>query len=307
MSTVTARFHGEAAAIRPGSLPAWLLACRPKTLTAAAAPVLVGTAVAVREGGMKPGPAMAALLGALFLQVGANLVNDLSDGLRGTDGDDRLGPPRALQSGWLTAGALKTGIFTAFALATLCGMYLLQAGGWPVVWIGVASIVAGIAYTAGPYPLGYHGLGDLFVFAFFGPVAVMGTTFVQTGNWSMLGLICSVPIGLVSAAILMVNNLRDAEGDHRSGKNTVVVSRGGRFARRMYAMELLIPLAAGTALVFTEKSLWLLLVWAAALPACRLVYDVWTSENPRLLNPVLERTAKYLFLYAALLSAGLVL
>ena len=186
----------------PGSLGAWLLATRPATLGIAVAPVLVGSACAHLRGSFRAGPALAALVGAVLILIGTNLANDVFDFEKGADTKERLGPTRVTQAGLLRPQAVRAGMWTAFALAALCGVYLTWVAGPVVLVIGVASILAGLAYTGGPYPLGYHGLGDVFVFAFLGLVAVGGTEFVQTGALSPLALLCAVPVGALATAVL---------------------------------------------------------------------------------------------------------
>src|SRR5262249_10233126 len=192
------------------------------------APVLVGAACARAAGGLRLGPAAAALAGALLIQIGCNLANDLYDFLRGADGPDRLGPPRALASGLLTAGQLRAGTVASFLLATACGVSLnAVAGAWVVV-LGLVSIAAAVAYTGGPYPLGYHGLGDLMVLVFFGFVAVCGTAFVELGRVPALAWWAALPVGALATAVLVVNNLRDRTTDARAGKLTLAVRRRRR-------------------------------------------------------------------------------
>ncbi len=221
--------------VPPSATPnAWLLASRPKTLAAAVVPVLVGTAVAYAQGEFSALPALAALVGAGLIQIGTNFANDYFDFQSGADNDDRLGPTRAVQAGLLTPSAVKRATGLTFGLAALVGVYLIAVGGWPILVIGLASIASGIAYTGGPYPLGYHGLGDLFVFIFFGVVAVTATHYVQALEWSVEALIVSVPIGLLSTAILVVNNYRDIDTDRAAGKRTLAVRLGRRLTRWQY-------------------------------------------------------------------------
>ena len=190
--------------VEPGSIAAWRMAIRPQTLPVSIGPVLVGTAVAHVEGALQVGPAIAAGLGALFLQVGSNFANDVFDFEKGADTEDRIGPPRAAVLGLLSPAQLKAGMGVVFALATLAGLYLSSVAGPAILAVGFVSILAAIAYTGGPYPLGYHGLGDVAVFLFFGLVAVVGTTFVQTGSLPSLAWICAVPVGTLATAILVV-------------------------------------------------------------------------------------------------------
>ncbi len=217
-------------------LQIWILAARPKTLPAAAAPVIVGVGTALAEGVFRAGPATAALLGALLIQIGTNFANDYFDFQKGADNEARLGPTRVTQAGLLAAREVAAGMWIAFGLASLAGLYLIIQAGWPVLLIGLASILAGIAYTGGPFPFGYHGLGDFFVFVFFGPVAVVGTYFVQSGAASPAAVWSSLPIGSLATAILVVNNLRDIETDAIAGKHTLAVRLGRSGTRLEYLL-----------------------------------------------------------------------
>src|SRR5262249_51411853 len=201
----------------PDPLRTWIAAARLRTLPAAVVPVVVGTACAAASGGMALGPALAALGGALAIQIGTNFANDVFDAERGADGPDRIGPVRAVAAGLITPAAMKRAMIAAFGIATALGVYLIAVAGWPVVAIGVASILSGIAYTGGPWPLGYHGLGDAFVLVFFGFVAVCGTAFVQLDHVPWLAIVAAVPVGALATAILVVNNLRDRATDERAG------------------------------------------------------------------------------------------
>ena len=209
----------SAVGIRPGSLRAWVLAARPATLAVAVVPVLVGTAIAHAMHHARIGPALAALLGAMWIQIGTNFANDVFDYEKGADTEERLGPVRATQAGLLDARAMRIGMIASFALATFAGTYLLAVAGWPVFVIGIVSIASGIAYTGGPYPLGYNGLGDLFVFVFFGFVAVCGTVFVQTASVPWMAIAASIPVGALATAILVVNNVRDGATDVKAGNS----------------------------------------------------------------------------------------
>ena len=195
----------------------WIGAARLRTLPAAIVPVVVGTAVAHASGGLSWGPAIAALLGSLAIQIGTNFANDVFDAEKGADGPDRLGPTRAVAAGLISASAMRRAMIAAFGVAALFGLYLVSVAGWPVVAIGIASILSGIAYTGGPWPLGYHGLGDVFVMLFFGFVAVCGTAFVQLAHVPCLAVWASIPVGSLATAILVVNNLRDRHQDVRVG------------------------------------------------------------------------------------------
>lgn len=287
----------------PGSLRAWILAARPATLTAAFVPVAVGTAVASITGGMQILPALAALLGAFAIQIGTNFANDVFDAEKGADTEERLGPTRAVAAGLLSNAAVRAGMIASFAFATLCGLYLVAVAGWPIVAIGVASILSGIAYTGGPYPLGYHGLGDVFVMIFFGFVAVTGTCFVQTGTVETLALAASIPVGTLATAILVVNNLRDRETDVKAGKRTLAVRFGRRGAEIEYFLCLALAYLVPLALAPTLGSVVLLPLLTAPL-GLRLFARL-RREDGAALNPVLVDTAKLLLLHGVLFAAGL--
>jgi len=288
-------------------LQVWTLAARPKTLPAAAAPVIAGSAVAFYEGVFRPGPALAALLGALLIQIGANFANDVFDYQKGADTRERLGPVRVTQAGLLPPERVMLGMWAVFGLATLIGVYLVIVAGWPVVLIGLFSILAGIAYTGGPYPLGYHGLGDVFVFVFFGLVAVAGTYFVQAGAVSPLAVWASIPIGLLATAILVVNNLRDIETDARAGKRTLAVRLGKRGAQWEYAL-----LVAGAFLsplvmwVLGLAPVWVLLAWLSGLRLPGLLRLIFIQSG-RPLNAALAGTGRLELEFAVLFSIGLIL
>lgn len=287
----------------PGSARAWILAARPATLTAAFVPVAVGTASAAVAGGLRWLPALAALLGAFAIQIGTNFANDVFDAEKGADTEERLGPTRAVASGLLSNAAVRAGMIAAFGIATLAGVYLTLVAGWPVVAIGVASIASGIAYTGGPYPLGYHGLGDVFVMVFFGFVAVTGTCFVQTGTVESVALAASVPVGALATAILVVNNLRDRETDRLAGKRTLAVRFGRRGAEREYALCLLLAYGVPAALAAFFGP-WLFLPLLTAPLGFRLFVRL-RREDGAALNPVLVDTAKLLLVHGVLFAAGL--
>ncbi|HZP42982.1 MAG TPA: 1,4-dihydroxy-2-naphthoate polyprenyltransferase [Candidatus Binatia bacterium] len=284
---------------------AWIAAIRPRTLPAAVAPVLVGTAVAAREGGARPALACAALGAALCLQIGTNLVNDWGDFQRGADGPGRLGPARATQAGWLAPAHVLAGGLAAFALAAALGAGLVAAGGWPVVWIGLASIAAGIAYTAGPFPLAYHGLGEACVFVFFGPVAVCGTALVQAGHVSAAAALASVPVGCLAAAILLVNDVRDVDGDRRAAKRTLVVRIGRRAGRRAYAAAVALAFAFAALLAAALGAPAALLAFLAAPLARAPLRAVLGATDGQTLNAALAATARLHLVFGALLAAGL--
>jgi 1,4-dihydroxy-2-naphthoate octaprenyltransferase len=286
-----------------------MLASRPKTLPAAAVPVLVGTAVPVALGvAIDPLVFIATLTVALLIQVGTNFANDYSDFLSGADHEGRLGPLRVTQSGLLSQREIKRGIAIMFGLSLLIGVYLVSVGGWPIVVIGLASIISGLAYTGGPWPFGYHGLGDPFVFIFFGLVAVTGTAYLQTGTWSALAIAASVPVGLLTTNILVINNLRDLPTDRVAGKWTLAVRIGDRATRLEYSLFTLIAYLTPAAIaVGRPRAVWYLLPCLSAPMAAGLSRRVLSGAAGRELNTVLERTGQLLLVYGLLFAAGLVM
>ncbi len=293
--------------VRPGSFKAWILASRPATLTAALVPVLVGTAVAQVSGGLRMGPAFAALFGAFMIQIATNFANDVFDHEKGADTHERLGPTRAVQAGLLSPSQVRKGLLVTIALAVLSGIYLTSVAGWPIVLFGTLSILSGVAYTGGPYPLGYHGLGDIFVLIFFGFVAVTGTVFVQTGTVPVLALIASVPVGAIATAVLVVNNVRDRNTDVKAGKRTLAVRFGRRFGVIEYALLLLVAYLTPLLLfVAYPCGPWVFLPLLTLPIGIRLTRTLATTEGPPL-NVCLANTAKLLLLYGLLFSAGLLL
>lgn len=278
---------------------------RLRTLPAAIAPVLVGGGLAWSAAGFATGPFLAALAGALLIQIGTNYANDYSDFVRGADTPERLGAPRVTQSGLLTPEAVRRGAGIAFGLALLVGVYLVARGGWPIVWIGIASLTAAVCYTGGPWPFGYHGLGDIFVLAFFGPIAVAGTVYVQTLAWSGPAVLAGLGVGSLITAILVVNNLRDRATDAAVGKRTLAVILGERGSRLEYtalwvAGFAIVPLGAWRG----EWPAGALLALLAAIPGHRPLRDVWASRDPRALNPALPATAAMAGLYGLLFAVG---
>jgi 1,4-dihydroxy-2-naphthoate polyprenyltransferase len=288
-------------------LQVWLLAARPKTLPAAAATAITGSAAAFYAGHFQPGPALACLLGALLLQVGANLANDVFDYYRGADAQERLGPLRVTTAGLLRPGQVLTGMWVVFGLAALLGAYLALAVSWLVLLIGLSCILAAVAYTGGPFPFGYYGLGDLVVFIFFGPVAVCGTYFVQARQLSWLAFICSLPMGFLITAILVVNNLRDIATDRAAGKQTLAVRLGSGGARWEYALCLAAAYLAPLIFILLDRlPLWSGLYWLSLPWALRMLRDVWRDEG-RPLNKALAGTGRLTLIFGVLFSLGLVL
>jgi 1,4-dihydroxy-2-naphthoate octaprenyltransferase len=292
----------------PSSVRAWWSAARPRTLSVSVAPVLVGTAVAHAHGAARALPAFAALLGAVLIQIGTNLVNDLFDAQKGADAEDRIGPPRAVQMGWLSPAQVKTGAAFVFGAAAGVGLYLISVAGWPVALIGALSIAAAIAYTGGPWPLAYCGLGDVAVFLFFGFVAVCGTCYVQMLSLPGDAFAASTAIGALATAVLVVNNLRDVDTDRRAGKRTLAVRWGRGGARAEYAALLLGAYGVPLALWIGASAGAAVLLPLATLPrAARLLHIAWTREDGASLNAALESTARLSLLFALLFAAGLLL
>jgi len=282
----------------------WVAAARPATLAAGAVPVLVGAALAIADGAFAAGPALAALAAALLVQIATNLANDYFDFQKGADNEDRLGPARAVQRGWLTPRQVLTATGLVCALAAGAGAYLTWVAGWPALAIAAVSLVCAIAYTGGPYPLAYHGLGDLFVLIFFGFVAVAGTYFVQALALSPAVWFAAAPVGLLATAILVVNNLRDRHTDAAADKRTLAVRFGARAARVEYtalvALAFLSP-AAAVALGLGGPG-WLL-SWLALPAAYHQVKAIWSTDGAAL-NPHLGATARLELLFGALLCVG---
>ena len=305
----------------PSRAKAWLMAARPQTLPAAVAPVVVGTGLAVHEGVFAALPALAALVGAVLIQIGTNFANDYYDAVQGADTPDREGFTRVTAGGLIAPEAVKRAMWLTFAAAIAVGVYLVAVGGVPILVIGLLSVASGIAYTGGPYPLGYHGLGDLFVFVFFGLVAVAGTFYVQAASVLASGipvgippgtvptsaLLASLPVAGLSTAILVVNNVRDREEDRKTGKRTLAVRFGYTASRvefvGLLALAYVVPIGFLT-LEFGPLVLLPLLSLPLALTVSRTLL---TETTGAALNPALERTGQLLALHSALFAAGLVL
>lgn len=272
----------------------WLLAIRPKTLTVAAVPVLVGTTLgALQSGGLDPWVALAALLGSLLIQIGTNLHNDAADHERGADiPGQRLGPPRATAEGWLTAAQVMRAAYLCFGAAATIGVYLIWVGGWPILILGVISILAALAYTGGPWPIAYSGLGELFVLVFFGLVATAGSYFLQTGELSGLALLSGTIIGMPAAAVLVVNNYRDHESDRIVGKNTLAVRLGPRASQLEYAVLMIGPFVLLLWLRSLLASTWMLLPFLVLPWAVFLVGRIYAEAPGPGLNRVLAATAQ---------------
>jgi 1,4-dihydroxy-2-naphthoate polyprenyltransferase len=286
----------------------WLMAARLRTLPAAVAPVLVGTSLALGAGHFRVLAFVAALLGAVFIQVGTNLSNDYSDARRGADTEDRLGPVRVTAGGLVPPGRVLFATYATFGLAVLCGAYLVAVAGWELIAVGAVSILAGVLYTGGPRPYGYEGLGELFVFLFFGIVAVSGSYFVQVQELPWEAYACAVPVGLLASAILVVNNVRDLETDRRAGKRTLAVRLGRTRTRGLYtAMVAAAFLLAPLPWLLGSMTVWLLLPWCAIPLAIPLVRIVRTRVDGPTLNGALARTGALQLVFCLLFSAGILL
>ncbi|TQQ81729.1 1,4-dihydroxy-2-naphthoate polyprenyltransferase [Halonotius roseus] len=299
---------------------AWVAAARPQTLPAAAAPVIVGVGLAVNDGVVAPLPAVAAFVGAALIQIGTNFANDYYDAIQGADTDDREGFTRVTQAGLIEPGRVKAAMYLTFAAAVVVGGYLVYVGGVPILVIGLLSVISGIAYTGGPYPLGYHGLGDLFVFLFFGVIAVTGTYYVQAaavvaaplattvpaGTITLEAFVASLPVAAISTNILVVNNIRDKAEDETTGKRTLAVRFGYGFSRAEYigllGVAYLVPVWLWLA---TDASVAVLLPLVTLPVAVQVADTVRTETTGAALNPALETTGKLLAGYALLFGVGL--
>jgi 1,4-dihydroxy-2-naphthoate octaprenyltransferase len=287
----------------------WLMASRPRTLPAAIAPVLVGTAAAIVDvNHLRVAAFIAALVGSIFIQIGTNLANDYSDARRGADDADRLGPVRVTAAGLVTPRRVLVATWLAFGIAIACGIYLATVAGPIIIAVGVVSILAGVLYTGGPRPYGYAGLGELFVFLFFGLVAVNGSYYVQVEELHGLPFGLSISIGALATAILVVNNVRDIETDRRAGKNTLAVRLGRDGARRLYvALLVLAYLALPVTLLLADGPWWAMLGWLS-LPLSRRAADpVLTRTDGPSLNGALAKTGALLGAFALLVTAGLLI
>jgi 1,4-dihydroxy-2-naphthoate polyprenyltransferase len=288
-----------------GTLRLWSVAARPRTLPAAIAPVLVGTALAASQGVVRPLVFVAAVVGSVFIQIGTNLSNDYSDARRGADTEDRLGPVRVTSGGLLPPRRVLVGTWVAFGIAVAAGLYLVAVSGWELLVVGGVSILAGVLYTGGPRPYGYEGLGELFVFLFFGVVAVAGSYFAQTERLVWEAFALSVPVGLLAAAILIVNNVRDIGSDRRSGKRTLAVKLGRSGARRLFVVVLVVSFLSPLAIwVGGGLSAWILVSLAAAPLAVALARTVLTRVDGPSLNEALGHSGVLLALFSLLLAAG---
>jgi len=297
---------------------AWLMAARPHTLPAAVSPVLVGSGLAFHDGVFDPVVALAALLGAALIQIGTNFANDYYDAQKGADTDDREGFTRVTQSGLIEPRTVWTATYATFALAILVGVYLVWIGGLPIVVVGLSSVAAGLLYTGGPYPYGYRGLGDLFVFVFFGVVAVTGTYYVQAAStvagvplWLPPGtitfdaLVASLPMAGLITNIIVVNNVRDMETDRKAGKRTLAVYLGYRGSRVQFVTLLLLAYAVPLWFLATGYAVWVLLPLLSLPLAVSLTRTVLTETSGAALNPALARAGQLAAAFALLFAVGL--
>lgn len=293
---------------KPSKILIWLRATRPQTLTAAIIPVMIGVSIAYKDGLFFWDISLVVLLCAILIQMGTNFANDYYDFLKGADTDERIGFTRATSAGLISPDAMLKATIVTMLFAFLLGLYLVWIGGWVIFLIGLLSILFGILYTGGPFPLGYNGLGDLFVFIFFGLVAVMGTYYVHALEWSKLSFWASLPVGALAVNILVINNLRDVAQDKISGKRTLGVLLGDRALKLEYTFFLILSFAIpGVLLILTDAGLWVLLP-LLSLPFCiPLMIHVWKHEDKRTLNRTLERTAQFMVLYGVLFSIGILL
>jgi 1,4-dihydroxy-2-naphthoate octaprenyltransferase len=297
----------SATAIAPGGPRVWLLAARPATLPAAVVPVLVGSAAALHGGavGVQEGVLIATLLAALLIQIGTNFANDVFDFHKGADTAERLGPLRVTQGGLVSPRQVLVATYITFGLALLVGLYLVSVGGWPILLIGVLCLLAGLGYTGGPWPFGYHGLGDLVCFLFFGVLAVLGSAYLQNPSITPLAVWASIPVGCLVTAILIVNNLRDIDTDRRVGKMTLTVRLGRRGTRLEYAACVAVAygVVVGLGLAGMVGAWWWLPLLSLPLAAWLIRFVGGTTGRP--LNAALKRTGQLHLLFGLLFTAAL--
>jgi 1,4-dihydroxy-2-naphthoate octaprenyltransferase len=288
-------------------IESWIIASRPKTLFAAIVPVFVGSGVAISEGIFVPIYSLVALLCSILIQIGTNYTNDLYDYTKGADTEKRKGPRRVLASGLISVGEMKFAIVLTFLTSFLLGLYLVSVGGWIILAVGVFSIIAGIAYTAGPFPLAYNGLGDIFVFGFFGVIGTVFTYYLHSHHFNFVSLLASVPVGSLVTNILVVNNYRDIEEDRAANKNTLAVKMGTTFTRYQFIFLIIISFLTPLVLfIFFNYTAWIFLPYFTVPFAAKAVRMI-TTLNGTDLNKTLELTARLSALFGILFSAGLAL
>ncbi|VAX28606.1 1,4-dihydroxy-2-naphthoate polyprenyltransferase [hydrothermal vent metagenome] len=290
-----------------GKLKSWVLASRPKTLPAAVSPILIGTSVAYYDDKLNIIAAIVALICSLLIQVGTNFVNDLYDHLKGSDSEERVGPERALATGMISVNEMKRVIYLTFVVTFLLGLYLVYIAGWPILLVGIFSIASGYAYTAGPYPLAYNGLGDIFVFVFFGVVAVVGTYYVQALQLTELIFVASIPAGTLITNILVVNNYRDIDEDRKNNKNTLAVKFGKQFSRIQYLVQMLIAYAVPVFVFINYDHSLAILLPLITLPIGIKLFRMLIILEGKALNKTLELTAKLSVIFSILFSIGFLL
>lgn len=295
------------AKINISKLQSWILASRPRTLPAALVPVMVGSALAIYQGIFYPAYSIIALLCSALIQIGTNFTNDLYDHLKGADTKERKGPQRVLASGLISVKEMQIGIFAVFFTAFILGLFLVYSVGLTILWIGIFSIVAGLAYTAGPFPLAYNGLGDLFVFIFFGIVGTVGTYYLHSQQFTSLAFLISLPVGGLITNILIVNNYRDIEEDKKAGKNTLAVLLGREFSRYEYIFFMLLSFFIPFLLHFKyDFNIWIFLPYITLPVAITLVEMLYAFTGTQL-NKTLELSAKFSALYGLLFSIGIMI
>ncbi|REL24086.1 1,4-dihydroxy-2-naphthoate polyprenyltransferase [Rhodohalobacter sp. SW132] len=294
--------------MKKNKIELWLSASRPKTLAAAVVPVLTGAAIAWNHQLFRFDTTFVALFCALTIQVGTNFANDYFDFIKGADTDERLGFERATAAGLITPKAMRNATIAAMLIAFFAGLYLVWIGGWVVLLIGLLSLLFGVLYTGGPYPLGYNGLGDLFVFIFFGIVAVTGTYYVNALSWSVTSFWASIPVGALCVNILVVNNLRDIEQDRAANKRTLGVLFGENMLKAEYtAMLVLSYLSLSLMHVLTDASGWIYLAYLTLFPAYKLNQTIWTNIDKKELNDTLAETARLMMMFGFLLAAAFII
>ncbi len=289
---------------RPTPIIAWIAAARPRTLFASASPVLAGSILAAYDGMFRWSPALLCLMVALLAQVASNFANDYFDYRKGADREDRLGPARAVASGWIRPEAMLRGTWAALALSCLCGCVLIGYGGWILLPVGIGMALCVLAYSAGPFPLAYNGLGDVCVLLFYGIVPVCFTYYVQAGTFSLLSFLIALAMGFLSVNILVVNNYRDYEQDKLSGKRTTIVWFGRRFGRIIYLVNGLLAMAVILPVIL-QRSETVLALYATFFALFIVAWRRFCRLEGRALNPLLGQTSLLVFLYAVLLAITL--